>query len=701
MSNTSPNIISNNSPSSSSSASPSSNINNNNTPKTTINKLPSLNLNITATAATGDEDSESFSQESFTQPPSESTQQQQKSNTNSNHRHNSIDITSSPSKTLPTFTSNSSSSSSGSSSLVRLVVVRHAEHVDPTKTQLSSKGSMQAKSIADLLMNTTITNNTNNNGKIFDRIYTSTRSRETADIIAEKLGGIDVVTDERLRNWDQGVTLGLTLEQIQEKMPEVYSKRYVQRDPTYKVPNGESLQDRFDRVSEFLRDAVSSNLHNIVVVTHGGVIDDMFRVAHGGVAVKERTGLLKPYGCVSVLLYENGTWKEKQWVSADHLPRIVAESPTGGHLYVFPHQVSGSMPLLRGDRGELCKPATIRELTVYNAMFAKDCFEAGIHDLAEKFVPKFLGTVDVDVEYILAGGGPQVMAANKDVSNTIIQGPLNTPKAANNNSLGGGNKEAFSVNNLWTRFARDRYKKMVPASDGSHRYVYLILENACHGFNKPHVLDVKMGYRQHNDDESQEKVQRKIERCKNSTSETMGIRLQGMQTYDSQLRKFVLRDKYYGRNLSEVDLKQCFEDFVQGFGRVAEIIALQIESLQQSIRATTWRFWGSSVLVVFDAESVSIAEKTAMIKLIDFGSCQMGPSPLDKPEYLPFERNPNVAYDQGLDRGLDNLSTCFREIAARSAAMNSATSFKMGNGNNLITTTTTSSSTTTNGVVDL
>ena len=36
-----------------------------------------------------------------------------------------------------------------------------------------------------------------------------------------------------------------------------------------------------------------------------------------------------------------------------HLPRIVAESPTGGNLYLFPDQVSGSFPMFVGDSGKL------------------------------------------------------------------------------------------------------------------------------------------------------------------------------------------------------------------------------------------------------------------------------------------------------------------------------------------------------------
>ena len=73
-------------------------------------------------------------------------------------------------------------------------------------------------------------------------------------------------------------------------------------------------------------------------------------------------------GCVSVLLFSGGKWRDEQWAGVDHLPQVVAESPTGGQLYLFPHQVAGSLPMFRGDRGELCKPATEMELKVYQCM---------------------------------------------------------------------------------------------------------------------------------------------------------------------------------------------------------------------------------------------------------------------------------------------------------------------------------------------
>ena len=92
---------------------------------------------------------------------------------------------------------------------------------------------------------------------------------------------------------------------------------------------------------------------------------------------------------------DDGQLHEELWGGVDHLPQVVAESPTGGQLYLFPHQVAGSIPLLRGDLGELCKPASHRELEVYQKM-QTEC------PAIAAFAPAYLGKVVIDVMHILS-----------------------------------------------------------------------------------------------------------------------------------------------------------------------------------------------------------------------------------------------------------------------------------------------------------
>ena len=568
----------------------------------------------------------------------------------------------------------------------RLFIVRHAEHVKPGDDHLSKVGSLQAAALAETFKSSKTK---------YDAVYASSRCRETAEAIASALG-LTVTIDERLRNWDGGVIKGLTKDEVKEKHPEVFQSRYVRRDPHYVVPEGESLQQRFDRVASFLHDVVATGPspslepRQIIIVTHGGVIDDTFRIACK-LPLPERTGLKKPFGCVSALLHENGNWRdEHQWARADHLPRVVAVSPTGGHLYLFPNQVSGSFPMLRGDRGELCKPATANELSCYHAIFANPPISPELERLKE-CVPKFLGTVDVDIATILhenppaspssAGtfaGSPRAPPANS----TFIDSPA-SPNYTNKHALqtseqkkpeteedkmealslnsssgfvesgspGGAPgtsvqshfgemrrtstassihnpeinpRRSFSVSNLWTRFVNDRWQKLVRPDDNSKRCVYLILENVTHGLVNPNIMDVKVGTRQHRDTETEAKQKRKELRCKESTSATLGLRIHGVSMYSNSLRKMVLRDKYWGRSLDDAGVFKAFQEFIDCAVAdpryVVDRIVQRLGQISECIRGVTWRFWGSSILIVFDSQ---VEQPVVHVRLIDLGSCDM------------------------------------------------------------------------------
>jgi len=264
----------------------------------------------------------------------------------------------------------------------RLYIVRHAEHVTPALAHLSGKGSLQAVAIANTLK-----------GRKVSAVYSSPRSYETAQNICKELN-LKVELDKRLLPYNSGALVGLSMNQVKERMPEVYRKRFVERNPDFRVPEGESLNDRFRRVKQFMNDVV--HLHKgqqVVVVTHGGIIDDLFRNAHS-LPPSQLTGLKKPYGSLSVLLYRDGTFEEEVWGGVSHLPEVVAMSPSGGQLYLFPHQVAGSFPMLRGDLGELCKPATQAEIDTY------ECLQKEAPQVA-RFTPKFSGRVIIDVQNIL------------------------------------------------------------------------------------------------------------------------------------------------------------------------------------------------------------------------------------------------------------------------------------------------------------
>ena len=57
------------------------------------------------------------------------------------------------------------------------------------------------------------------------------------------------------------------------------------------------------------------------------------------------------------------------------------------------------------------------------------------------------------------------------------------------------------------------------------RCKYILLQDLTGDFDAPCILDIKMGTRQHADDDDSEKIARKIAKCKKTTSASLGMRI--------------------------------------------------------------------------------------------------------------------------------------------------------------------------------
>ncbi|HQR21542.1 MAG TPA: histidine phosphatase family protein [Burkholderiaceae bacterium] len=158
-----------------------------------------------------------------------------------------------------------------------LLVIRHGEtawnaehriqgHLD---IPLSPAGMRQAACLAERL-----------GGAAIDAVYSSELARAwlTAAPLAERLG-LEIMSDTRLRERSFGLFEGLTLDEIATRHPEPF-RRWRERDPAWTVDGGESGLDLIDRVLGALHDIVTRHPGGTVaVVTHGGVLDVVYRAA--------------------------------------------------------------------------------------------------------------------------------------------------------------------------------------------------------------------------------------------------------------------------------------------------------------------------------------------------------------------------------------------------------------------------------------
>lgn len=117
-------------------------------------------------------------------------------------------------------------------------------------------------------------------GEPLAAIYSSDlqRALATAAPLAGRLG-LAVQQDPGLRERAFGQFEGLAHAQIEQKWPEA-ARRWRERDPEFGAPGGERLADFYDRsVATVLRLATRHPGQAVLVATHGGVLDCLYRAA--------------------------------------------------------------------------------------------------------------------------------------------------------------------------------------------------------------------------------------------------------------------------------------------------------------------------------------------------------------------------------------------------------------------------------------
>jgi 2,3-bisphosphoglycerate-dependent phosphoglycerate mutase len=153
----------------------------------------------------------------------------------------------------------------------------------------------------------------------FDHIITSDLSR--AVMTAQKIADTQkktLTTDIRLRERNLGIAQGLTLKDFSEKYPYDY-KCFSSMDAHYVIPGGESILQRYTRCVESVNELAAAYYgKTIVVVTHGGVLDALFRYVSGVALDTKRTFSLFNASVNTIQCYKN-EWYIVTWGYVEHL----------------------------------------------------------------------------------------------------------------------------------------------------------------------------------------------------------------------------------------------------------------------------------------------------------------------------------------------------------------------------------------------
>ena len=207
--------------------------------------------------------------------------------------------------------------------MITLVVVRHGEtdwnrmrrlqgHTD---IALNASGVLQAGRLAARLADETIA-----------AIYTSdlARARDTALPVAAALGLIAKETP-LLRERNYGLFEGLTFEEILTRYPQD-AERLKARDAAYAMPGGESQEAFYTRAvatvgkiaMHEIAEGVSGERLCVLIVTHGGVLDMLYRAAYELPLDVARTRPI-PNAALNRLAFDGHRFRVLEWADDGHL----------------------------------------------------------------------------------------------------------------------------------------------------------------------------------------------------------------------------------------------------------------------------------------------------------------------------------------------------------------------------------------------
>jgi len=176
---------------------------------------------------------------------------------------------------------------------------------------LNQRGRDQARAVAEYL-----------SAVRFDAVFSSdlVRALGTAETIAA-LNSRKVIPDPRLREWRLGVLTGLTHGEAGARYPEAYAI-YREGISDTPLPGGESPGQRHQRViSAVSRLAERHSGGRILIVTHGGPLDDCYRHATAMPLLAPKDFQLYNAG-INRFLIDTAGWHLESWGEIEHIERI-------------------------------------------------------------------------------------------------------------------------------------------------------------------------------------------------------------------------------------------------------------------------------------------------------------------------------------------------------------------------------------------
>ncbi len=206
--------------------------------------------------------------------------------------------------------------------MIELILIRHGEtdwnrelrFQGQIDVPLNNTGFEQARRVAERLANESV-----------QQLVSSDllRTRQTAQAPSLRLG-LAPVMNAGLREQAFGVVDGMRADDIQQQFPHEWA-RWTAFDADYTFAGGESTRVFHARVMAALRQlAQGGDGRRLVVVTHGGVLDMVYRSAMGLSLSGPRQSVIPNGGISQVRLHGDGL-EIVSWAETEHLQGMPAQ----------------------------------------------------------------------------------------------------------------------------------------------------------------------------------------------------------------------------------------------------------------------------------------------------------------------------------------------------------------------------------------
>lgn len=199
-------------------------------------------------------------------------------------------------------------------------------------------------------------------------------------------------------------------------------------------------------------------------------------------------------------------------------------------LAPFEDAVAGHEGVLQiPDHSLIVKPCTAQEIAFYEESTRR-------HSELKTVMPLFYGTLNLapsDVQEVVKRQGLENVKIEANGAGLL---PASTPMAA---AIPKG--------------------KMITTGQA------VVLENLCAAFERPNIMDIKLGVRLWADDAPPEKRRKLDAVSADTTSGSMALRVAGMKIFQPKLvdtsEEYKHYDKMYGRTFTEHTIRKPFEEF--------------------------------------------------------------------------------------------------------------------------------------------